>query len=134
MNRKEEATALHRAGYNCAQAVICAFTDELGVDKKTAFILSEGFGLGCGCMEGQCGARSGAIMVAGVQNSDANLDAPKTKSSTYKLTKALRREFESRAGAVLCKDLKCVETGKMICSCPRCIEIGVEIAEEILSE
>ena len=33
MTKKELAIALHDKGYNCCQSVVCAFKDELGVDK-----------------------------------------------------------------------------------------------------
>ena len=34
MTKKELAIALHDKGYNCAQAVVCAFSDELGIDEE----------------------------------------------------------------------------------------------------
>ena len=33
---EEKAKQLFLEGYNCAQAVFCAFSDELGVDQETA--------------------------------------------------------------------------------------------------
>lgn len=39
-----------RNGYNCAQAVACAFAEEAGVDKATVFRIAEGFGSGMGTM------------------------------------------------------------------------------------
>ena len=85
MNKKELAYHLHNSKYNCAQAVLLAFADEIGEDKEVMFRISEGFGFGAGCGEGICGALSGAIMLAGLKNSDGNLEAPGTKASTYKI-------------------------------------------------
>ena len=42
------AQELHTQGYNCAQAVFCAFAEDLGLDLQTARRLMEGFGAGMG--------------------------------------------------------------------------------------
>ena len=34
MNKKELADHLHNSKYNCAQAVLLAFADEIGEDKE----------------------------------------------------------------------------------------------------
>ena len=44
--REERAQRLHDSGYNCAQAVVCAYCDRFGLDENTAFKMAEGFGLG----------------------------------------------------------------------------------------
>lgn len=132
MDKKELAIALHDKKFNCCQAVACAFAEEVGIDEAILFKIGEGFGLGMGCMEGTCGALSGAIMLAGLKNSDGNTSAPATKADTYKLSKELLQKFVEKTGSSVCKELKGVETGKMLCSCPDCIKIGVEVAQEVL--
>ena len=94
MTKKELAINLHDKKYNCAQAVACAFADEVGVDMQTLFKACEGFGLGMGCMNGTCGAISGAVMLAGFQNSDGNIVNPSTKASTYQISKTILEKFE----------------------------------------
>lgn len=132
MDKKDLAIALHDKKYNCCQAVACAFCEEVGMDEATLFRIGEGFGLGMGCMEGTCGALSGAIMLAGLKNSDGNIDAPATKAETYKLSKELLLKFREKTGSTVCKELKGVETGKVLCSCPDCIKMGVEVVQEVL--
>lgn len=132
MTKKELAIAYHDKKYNCAQAVALAFADEVGVDKKTLFKICEGCGLGMGGMEGTCGAVTGAVILAGLKNSDGSLDDPKTKASTYQLSKEILRQFQSKNGSTVCKDLKGVETGKVLRSCPDCIMDAVEIAQDVL--
>ena len=94
MCKKEEANNLHLKGYNCAQSVICAFSEELGVDKATLFRITEGLGLGMGCTKGVCGALSAAVAAIGLKSSSANLDFPNTKASTYAIAKDFTEEFE----------------------------------------
>ena len=72
-DRIAKALENHDKGYNCCQAVACAFCDLVGVDEETMFKASEAFGLGMGCMNGTCGAISGAVLLAGFKNSSANL-------------------------------------------------------------
>ena len=131
-SRKEKANTLHDKGYNCAQAVACTFADKGEVDEEVLFRACEGLGLGMGCMQGTCGAISGACVLAGFVNSSANLDAPNSKQATYKLSRQIVEQFQARNSATGCKDLKGVETGKMLRACPDCIKDAVEFAEEVL--
>ncbi|MCC6097795.1 MAG: C-GCAxxG-C-C family protein [Olsenella sp.] len=124
------ATERHERGYNCAQAVACAFAERLGVEEKVLFRATEGLGLGMGGMQGTCGAASGACVVAGLANSTGNLERPDSKASTYAISRRITDRFAHEAGAVRCADLKGVGTGKVVCPCPRCVELGAIIAQE----
>ena len=93
MTKQEKAIELHDRGCNCAQAVACAFAEEIGVPEETLFAAAEGFGLGMGGMAATCGAVSGAVMLAGLKNSCKNLEQPASKADTYKLTREIRRHF-----------------------------------------
>ena len=128
----ERAELYHKNGMNCAQAVACAFAEELGVDKKVLFQMAEGFGAGMGGMEATCGAVSGAVMLAGVKCSCADPENPTTKAATYKLSKEIISQFKEKNGSVICKELKGIETNQVLRSCPGCIEDAVNIAEKIL--
>ena len=132
MTKKELAISLHDKKYNCAQAVACAFAEEIGVDMETLFKACEGFGLGMGGMNGTCGAISGAVMLAGFRNSDGNLDNPGTKASTYQLSRVILEKFEEKNHGTRCRELKGVDTGCVLRSCPGCIEDAVEIVQEVL--
>ena len=132
MTKKELAIALHDKGYNCCQAVVCAFKEELGIDEETLFKAGEAFGFGMGSSHGTCGAVSGAVMAAGFKNSTANFDGPKSKADTYKLSKQILDTFEKKNGSLVCADLKGIETGVVLRSCPGCIEDAVEIVQEVL--
>lgn len=132
MTKKELAIENHNKGYNCCQAVACAFSNEIGIDESILFKACEGFGLGMGCMECTCGAISGAIMIAGLKNSTANLNGPKSKAATYQISKELVNRFQEKNGATICKELKGLETGKVLRSCDGCIEDATELVEAIL--
>ena len=133
MDKQMLANELHIKGYNCAQSVVCAFCDELGLDKKTAFMLAEGLGLGGGCEKGVCGALTAACMLAGMKSSSGNLTAPNSKRDTYKIVAEFTKEFEEKAGSIICGEIKGGKTGKVLCSCPECISIGTELFENYLN-
>ena len=86
-----------------------------------------------GTMDGVCGALTGALLIAGLKNSTGNLDTPKSKGSTMKISRAMLTSFREKSGAIICRELKGVDSGKMICSCPDCIKHGVEVVEENLA-
>lgn len=132
MTKKESAIAYHDKKYNCAQAVALAFADEVNVDKETLFKACEACGLGMGGMEGTCGAITGAVILAGLKNSDGNLENPGTKAATYQLSREIVKQFQEKNGSTICKELKGVETGKVLRSCPDCIMDAVEIVENVL--
>lgn len=129
----ERAVENHRKGYNCAQAVACAFCEKLGRDEKEVFEMMEAFGLGMGTM-GTCGAVSGMAAVAGMVESDGALDAPRTKKQSYKAMKELTEKFIAKNQSVICKEIKGVETGKVLRSCPGCVQDAAELLEEYLEQ
>ena len=126
------ADELHRKGYSCSQAVAIACADMVDVPKENLFKATEGFGFGMGTMDGVCGALTGGLLIAGLHNSTGNLDNPKSKAATMKISKAMLTNFRTKTGAIICRELKGVDSGKMLCSCPECIKHGVEVVEEQL--
>jgi len=129
--RVEQALEKHRKGYNCAQAVACTYCDFAGIDEDLMFKMIEGFGSGMGGMECTCGAVSGAIALAGMKNSNGS-DNPTSKAETYQLSKEILKKFEEMNGTVICKELKGIDTKKVLRTCDGCIRDAVEIVEEIL--
>lgn len=134
MTRIEETINKHDKGYNCAQAIACTYCDLVGVDEETMFKMAEGLGLGNGCMEGTCGALSGACLLAGCKNSTVNLEHPNSKAKTYQLSKEILQKFKEKNHAILCKELKGIGTGKVLRTCPDCIKDAAAIVEEVLFE
>lgn len=117
--------------YNCAQAVICAFCEELGVSEADAFRLSEPFGGGMGKMGGVCGAVTGAYMVIGLVNSAGDLANPtQSKMQTYADVRELTAKFEELNTSALCRELKFDKPPRR--SCPGCVEDAARLAEEYL--
>lgn len=129
--RVQKALENHKRGYNCAQAVVCAYCDLLGVDEKEAFKMTEAFGFGMGTM-GTCGAVSAMAALTGMKLSDGNLDKPGTKKQCYKMMKEMTKQFEKKNKHTICAELKGVNGGNVLRSCDGCIEDAAEIIENTL--
>lgn len=132
--RVDETITRHDKGYNCAQAVACTYCDLVGVEEEVMFKMTEGLGLGMGGMEGTCGAVSGACVLAGMKRSSGNTEHPDSKTETYKLSREIVKRFAEQNQSVVCKELKGVETGKVLRSCGDCIKDAALIAEHVLFE
>lgn len=130
--RVEETIKRHDIGYNCAQAVACTYCDLVGLDEEMMFRITEAFGGGMGCLEGTCGAVSGAVALAGMKASTGNLEKPNSKAESYKLSKEILKQFKEQNGSVICKELKGVGTGTPLRSCQNCIKDAAAIAERVL--
>lgn len=133
MNKRIEKALLNKKnGYNCSQAVICAYCDLFGINEKQAFMISEGFGGGMGGMHETCGALSAIYMLAGLQNSSGNLEEPDSKAKTYRLIQQFAQNFKEKNSTTLCRELKGLTGKPMIRSCDGCIEDACTIFEEHL--
>lgn len=102
---EEKAKALFREGYNCAQAVLIAFEDVTGLDRKTAATLASSFGGGMGRMREVCGAVTGMFMAAGLLFGYDNPEAKTEKAAHYALIQELAGEFRAECGSIICRDL-----------------------------
>lgn len=134
MNRVEQALAYHKKGYNCSQAVACAFCDKMGLEEETVFKMMEGFGFGVGDSYGTCGAVTGMAAVMGMMLSTGHLDAPDSKQGTYAKVRELNAKFRNKNRSTICRDLKGMENGNVLRSCDGCIEDAVAILAEELGE
>lgn len=63
--RAEQARANFLSGYNCAQSVVMAYADAIGLDKEFAAKIAASFGGGMGRMREVCGTVSGMAILAG---------------------------------------------------------------------
>lgn len=108
INHAEKAKSLFESGYNCCQAVLCAYADELGIDETTALKIASSFGGGMGRLREVCGAVSGMFMVCGLRDGYTNIDgvnAHEEKMSHYERIQELARKFINENGSIICREL-----------------------------
>ena len=111
--------------YNCCQAVAAVLAEDADLDQEMINMLTAGFGAGMGNMEGTCGALVGAVMVAGAKTG-GNGSVPTARK--------IAEKFNEKSGAYRCKDLKGIDTGKVVCPCQQCVKNAVIAYYEVFGE
>ena len=141
MTRSEKAQAnMVESKMNCAQSVITAFCEDLGLDQATALKLARGFGGGMGRTGKTCGAVSGAYMVLGLREQKA---AREGVESAYARIQEFNRKFVEKHGSTECTALlgcdlstpgglaKARGDGLFTKVCPNLVRDAVELLERI---
>lgn len=143
MERSEQAKAHFLSGYNCAQAVVVSFADELKFSKELALKMAAGFGGGMGKQQETCGAVTGAIMVLGLMKGEQVNNNDELKSGSYGAVKEFAREFKEKFKTTNCLELtgcdlntpegaeKHKSEGIMENVCAECVRKAVEIVESL---
>ena len=125
MDIREKAEKLHKSGFNCAQSVLGASSEYIGLDENTALAVSAGFGGGVRSGE-ICGAIAGAVMAIGMAQQKDPAD-PETKAKIAAQTKELVKAFREKYGCVRCFELK--QAGV---SCGELIDYAAQLAEDAI--
>ncbi len=105
MERQEKAAGLFLEGYNCAQSVLVAFSDVLGLDESFCAKFASSFGGGMGRMREVCGAVSGMLMVAGLLYGYDEKNNDTVKKAHYALVQELAGKFREKAGHIVCREI-----------------------------
>ena len=121
MDRKEHAVELKHNGYNCCQAVLCAFADKLSISEDDLKRIGAAYGVGMGCMEATCGALCAAEMILGMEKYDGR---PILRDAA-----SLLHAFTEKCGASICKELKGRDTGVVLCECDDCVRNAVGLMD-----
>lgn len=124
MNKQDYAVQLKNDHHNCAQAVLCSYAEEVQIPAETLKKIGAAFGGGMGNMEGNCGALCGAEAVLGLLKFQGK--------SLGKDATALYRTFQKSCGSTICKEIKGVETGRVLCTCDDCVKNAVTALEKTL--
>ena len=105
MTKKEKAIELFEQGYNCAQAVAGAFSDEIGMDTLQIVKAVSGFGGGIGRLREVCGAVSGMAFVASFISPCPTADNAEAKKANYALVQTFAEQFRQQNGNIVCRSL-----------------------------
>lgn len=93
------------AGYNCAQAVLYSFCDDIHLEKETALKLACGFGAGMGRKQEVCGALTGGIIAIGAKYGRGEKAEKIATEVTYEKVRELLDRFSERHGTFICRKL-----------------------------
>ena len=92
-------------GYNCAQSVFAAFSEETGMTESQAMKFSSAFGGGMGRLREVCGAVSGMFMVLGMLYGYDEAKDDKTKKELYQKVQGLAEKFKDEYKTIICREL-----------------------------
>ena len=144
MNQIENAVQTFEKGYNCAQSVLSAYCQDLGLDRETAIKLTAPFGGGIARTGEVCGAVSGAIMVLGLWCGIYDVENPESEEKAYRITREFIKKFKEKNHTILCRNLigmdistpegieSAREEGVFKEMCPDFIRDASEILEELM--
>lgn len=142
--KTDKAEACFNEGFNCCQAVLSTFCEDLGLKRDKALKIATGFGAGMAYMGETCGAVTGAFMVFGLKHGRTMVDDTSSKDKTYELIQEFVKEFKSKNNSVKCNELlgediskpeglkKANDEGKFSIICPKVVREAAGIVEKLL--
>ncbi len=107
MSNVEKSVDVFKQGFNCAQAIISVYGEELGLNKTDALRLSAAFGAGIARTGSVCGAVSGALMVVGLRHAKGLESKEKVIATAQEFLKV----FAETCGSTECRELLGVDLG-----------------------
>ncbi len=103
MEAAERAKGLFIDGWSCAEAVLMAVLEDLGIEAEWSPRVATGFAAGIGGTGMVCGAISGAVIAAGARYGRNQLtdDRNKLMAIVWGLVDTFQKEFGSASCAIL---------------------------------
>lgn len=105
IDHAQRAFDYFKDGYNCAQAVACAFSEELGMDAPTIARMVSSYGGGMGKLREVCGAVSGALFVLGALRGYSEPDDDAGKAAHYARVQDFAFRFKAEHESIICREL-----------------------------
>lgn len=138
-NKGKKAIDIFREGYNCAQSVVIAYSEECGLTHEVAANISAPFGGGLGRQREVCGAVSGMSMVLGALTKFNSEDKNSSRTAIFATTQSLCSKFRESHGSIVCREIKksaiTDEASYARTSCEKCVEDAAMLIEtEILNK
>ncbi|MCL1906197.1 MAG: C-GCAxxG-C-C family protein [Clostridiales bacterium] len=127
--------------FNCAQAMLTTYCEDLGLTKETALKLACGFGAGMGRLGHTCGAVTGAYMVIGLKHGHFVQEQLERREKTYALIQEFEKRFAEKNRTTVCRELvqadflhddKTLFMEKVQKICPELLKDAVGILEDLL--
>lgn len=147
MDHAKKARELFTAGYNCAQSVVGAFEEEIGLPRETLMKMASGFGGGMGGLRSTCGAVTGMFMALGLLSGYGVAGDQAAKTAHYARIRALAESFEQEQGTLICRELLSSLPGKLqkdplprteeyykVRPCVRFVEHAARLLEEMIEQ
>lgn len=144
MNHTDTALKLFSQRFHCSQAVLAAFSKDLGITEEQALKLGGCFGGGM-CKGEVCGACTGALMALGLKYGQSEINDLNSRLKANELTVCFLEKFRDENGSYICRELLgcdlSTDKGKeyakkhnlFIEFCPKMVASAVRITEDLLN-
>ena len=117
-----KAVEYHKSGFSCSAAVLNAFRDEISISEIQAMSAAKP-------MAGGRMIKCGAVLAAEyVLRNKYDGDTAERKISEFE------QEFTERNKSVVCRELKGIDTGKILRSCRGCVSDSAGILEKLIRD
>lgn len=145
-SKPEEAQATFQQGFNCCQAVLSTYAEQLGLDRQTALKIGTAMGGGMGFTGQTCGAVSGAMLLIGLANGRTRVEDDAAKKEAYRLAREFAARFKAKYGSINCNELVGADIGTpdgladaqkrgvFTTLCPKLVHDAAAIVEELLPQ
>lgn len=144
MDHIDTALKLFSQRFHCSQAILAAFSEELGITEEQALKLGGCFGGGM-CKGEVCGACTGALMALGLKYGQSEINDLKSRSKTNEVAVFFLEKFRDENGSYICRKLLgcdlstdkgkeyAVKHNLFIEICPKMVASAVRITENLLN-
>ena len=105
MSKGKKALELFNNGYNCSQAIVLAFKDELNIDETTLKAMSSSFGGGISRLREVCGCISSMALILGAIYGNYDINSVEAKGNHYKLVQNVALKFKEKFNSINCAEL-----------------------------
>ena len=145
-NSADDAAALFKQGFNCAQSVLATCGARFGLERDLALRLAGSFGGGMGHMGEVCGAAAGAFMVIGLKYAFTDQRDLVAKQKGIDLVREFTRRFKQRNGSIICREVlgydlstpegmqKARDSGVFDTVCARMVRDAAEILDDLFPD
>ena len=122
-------------GFNCAEAVLRATADTLGIGlDEQAMRMTTGFGGGLGHAGCVCGALAASVMALGLM--EGRTDVNQSREAAYELANEFHERFQDKFGATCCRALNPhpFETREHLVNCVKITGNTAKLLQEFIEE
>lgn len=112
IDRVQRASDNFYKGYNCAQSVLVAFADVVGMSEELAAAVASPFGAGFGRVREVCGAVSAMTFVLGFLEGNTDYLDAEAKTRIYARERELLALFEKEQKSIVCREILGLEKGQ----------------------
>lgn len=105
MKEDKVKDAYFNQGYNCCEAMLRTYAEDVGLTPEAATHMGTAFGAGMARQGMICGAVNGALMLLSAKYGRENSADTAAVGKTFKLSQEFMNEFKEKLGSLYCTKL-----------------------------